>query len=285
MTEVVRQIAAFLNNFAATLVSLLKIAVKSRKPEHWETAGAHASLCILGNGSSLNKDLPGSGFTFTEYMVVNRFVLSPLYLSLKPKYYVLADPHFFESEEGFHLLSLIAEQTTWPLLLFIPADAFRRGAVQKKLEKNQRIRLHYFNTRVFRGFKWLRDRLYSKGLASPRVQNVVVGCLMIALRMQYKQIYLFGVEHSWIRNLRVNLNNEIYVNDDRFFENGKKQERLYVDTEYKPFLLHDLLRNFAYMFEAYFEIRELANRGGVTIINCTPDSYIQAFEKRSNTGQ
>ncbi len=284
MIKTIRQLTAFTDNLTGTLISLLKIAVKSKRLKQWDVAGRNHKLCIMGNGNSLNRDLPGSRAVFNEYMVVNRFVLSPLYVSIKPKYYVLADPHFFESEEGSELLSQIAGQTTWTLHLFVPVDVFRKGTVQVKLETNPRIRLHYFNTQIFRGFYTIRNLLYTEGLASPRVQNVVVGCLMIALRMQYKQIYLFGVEHSWIRNLRVNLNNEIYVNDDRFFENGKKKERLYVDTEYRPFLLHDLLRNFAYMFEAYFEIKALANREGATIINCTPDSYIQAFEKRPNPG-
>ena len=39
-------------------------------------------------------------------MVVNSHVLDESYSLLKPKYYVLADPSFFTSKEGYDILKL-----------------------------------------------------------------------------------------------------------------------------------------------------------------------------------
>lgn len=51
-------------------------------------------LRVLGNGSSLNS-VDFESEELVDYMVVNRHVLSENYIVVKPLYYVLADPHFF----------------------------------------------------------------------------------------------------------------------------------------------------------------------------------------------
>lgn len=52
-------------------------------------------LIILGNGSSLNEVWVDLDFFSADYMVVNRHVLSDSYSKIRPRYYVLADSHFF----------------------------------------------------------------------------------------------------------------------------------------------------------------------------------------------
>src|SRR5690606_11064881 len=92
------------------------------------------------------------------------------------------------------------------------------------------------------------------------------------------KIVILGAEHSWINELYVDKNNNVLLRQKHFYK-----ERV----EAKPFLLFgkearmpDLMKEFFYVFSAYFDLQRFSEYMGVEVINCAPVSYIDAFKKQ-----
>jgi hypothetical protein len=60
-------------------------------------------------------------------------------------------------------------------------------------------------------------------------------------------------------------------------EDKKEEERIKVD--YMKIKLHEVLESMYIAFRTYHTIRRYADYRGTNIINITPDSYIDAFQK------
>ena len=244
------------------------------------TPGKGRVLRILGNGKSLNNTSINKADN-VDYMVVNRHVLADNYLDIKPRYYVLADPHFFTHEEGLEVMRRIDNSTCWDMSVFIPFR--RRKSVHWNKEfKNERISLKTYNAFFFFGYEKIAYFLYEKQLAMPMVQNVLVAAIMLGIQMNYDVIELYGVEHNWLKNIYVGEDNLVYLLNEHFYDKEKvsplPQKTIQHKEEY-PLYLN--ISHYARMFQSYWEIKNYLKRRNLNsrIINKTKDSYIDAFER------
>lgn len=234
------------------------------------------TLKILGNGQSLNESLSSFNEQNNDYMVVNRHVLSDSYESIKPRYYVLADPYFFRGE-GLHIIEKIKTKTMWPLILYYPG----KFKISQYFEGSRNIKTVPYNNISVKGWQWLKNTLYRKNLAMPNAQNVLVAAIYCAICLGYKTIELYGVEHSWTKYLSVNDNNEVCLENPHFFDT-RRDIKTWKEIQGVSTSLCDVLKGYASMFESYIELEILAKNRNVNIINCTKGSFIDAF--RRNVG-
>ena len=235
-------------------------------------------LRILGNGSSL-KSLIDKMADDCEYMVMNSHVLHSSYLELKPRYYVLADPAFFHprpSYDGTKIVRKILDETTWEMTLFIPWE-HTRGI---DLKSTDWVTIEYVNQSDYRGPEQFREYIYEHNLAMPTVNNVLVSAIYLAIYIGYKDVELYGVEHSWTRDIYVNSKNQTCLRDNHFYDKEMVDDNVIVDCKGNPMRFYEVLKLYMDYFPAYWELRELADRHGCHITNCTQNSFIDAFEKR-----
>lgn len=248
--------------------------------KNFDSINTHRTLYILGNGKSLHE----SNLKILEYvdfLVVNRHVLSENYKEIKPRYYVLADPHFFQHAEGLSILEKINSDTTWQMTVYIPYNRKTREVLPQYIT-NEYIDIIYYNTTPFKGFRKLKYLLYAKQLSMPVVQNVLVASIMIGILLKYRNIELYGVEHTWTKYLYVDENNIVYLENPHFFDKEKVNAKPVKDiqhTEEYPFYL--ILENYSRMFKSYWEIKEWVKNSSVDvrITNKTKGSFIDAFIK------
>lgn len=243
-------------------------------------------LRILGNGNSLNEKIKSFTNGNVEYMVVNRHVLSDSYSFIKPKYYVLADEHFFIRDEGLNILKKIKKMTKWKLRLFVPFSHNIVNVINLMFLNDKNIEIVYYNATCSQfydiGIKSLIYFLYDKNLLVPRIQNVIVAAIYLGINMNYKNIELYGVEHSWTKYLYVDENNDLCLYNSHFYDKQEIEGKKVKDIQYNPNVkLHSELRDYANMFASYWLLNEYAKSKEVEIINCTKGSFIDAF-KRSN---
>lgn len=265
-----------------TAVSILRIAMHSHFPTclTLNNIGRDKCLRILGNGKSLNEHAfqPDAG---ADYMVVNRHVLSETYGEIRPLYYVIADPFFFENPAGLDVLRRINEQTMWKMHLCLPYSHRKRRQLKEHIT-NPDISLQFYNIHSFGGLKLVAYFFYNHQLAMPVVQNVLVACIMLSIYMKYARVELYGVEHTWTRYLSVGEDNLVYLENPHFFDKEKVEARPLKDiqlTDEYPFYL--ILENYSRMFKSYWEIKKYLEdtRIPVEIINRTKGSYIDAFKR------
>lgn len=270
-----------LHNLGLSLKSLAKMALKAR-PLHWPKTPRTAPLMVLGNGPSLTDTLasrPGL-VADCDLMAVNFAALAPEFQSLRPRWYVLADPHFFSHGSDLRverLWSTLAS-ATWELTLLVPRESLRSARRRLAATAGSGLRVMGYNAVGVEGWGWLEHMAYASGLGMPRPRNVLIPALMCALRLGYTRIWLAGADHSWMRTLSVdNANRVVSVQPHFYTDPAEEQQR--IDAVYEGVRLHDVIHSFYTAFRAYHRIARHARRLGVDIVNITPGSMIDAFPR------
>lgn len=275
-------ISAAFGNLGQTLASVAKIILLSHRPTVRRTAQDSEEIVILGNGPSLNETVANhAGFLAgRKKLAVNFAANTPLFLQLKPEFYVLADPFFFNSggnENVARLWEVFARQVDWQMTLFVPAGIGSPSL--EALKGNPRISVSRYNTTPVEGFRNFRHAVYRAGLGMPRPRNVLIPSVMLALNSGYKTIYVAGADHSWMKTLSVDDENRVISIQPHFYKDNDK-ETSRVNTEYMRYPLHQIVYSFYVAFRSYHTIRDYADTLGATVWNITPGSFIDAFPRK-----
>ncbi len=272
--------ASLLGRAGDSLKSIVKLALKSRKSTVSKVASSDDSIIIMGNGPSLNDAIENSfdKLTTIPTLAVNFAANAPQFTQLRPRYYVLADPHFFVATDDVNVKKLMNNLSSidWTMTLFVPFETKKRGFVID----NENVKVEYFNFLAVEGFEWLENWAYASGRGMPRPRNVLIPSIMIAMKLGYGNIYVTGADHSWTKTLSVNERNEVVSIQPHFYkEDEQEQKRIKVD--YLKYPLHQIIYSFYVAFKAYHKIQRYALHRGVKVYNSTPESFIDAFPRKS----
>jgi hypothetical protein len=121
--------------------------------------------------------------------------------------------------------------------------------------------------------------LYKSYLGGPPMKNVLIASIYLSINIGFKQINLLGSDHSWTSALIVNEMNQVCLADSHFYDKQsvkQKPLRHIYGSEYK---MHEILRDFALMFEGYHVLNQYANYLGCRVYNKCQNSFIDAFER------
>lgn len=266
-----------------TALSVVKIALQSRPYDKPIKASENDELVILGNGPSLN-DTMGNHIDFLKskhLLAVNFAANTPVFTQLKPCFYMLTDPVFFnrmELENVQELWRNFAQKVDWDMTLFIPTNVKRKGKWYTSLTANKNITVRTYNMTPVEGLHWFENMAYSHGWGMPRPRNVLIPSLMQAIAMRFRTVYLAGADHSWLKTLSVDNDNRVVSIQPHFYKEAKsEEERIRID--YMKVALHEVLESMCIAFRTYHTIKRYASTRGTRIINITPESYIDAFDR------
>ena len=238
---------------------------------------------ILANGPSLNTELEGlmkENSSLENSLVVNYFVESELFVQIKPKYYCLADPVFNIKEcltdRTKNTYKELNRLVSWPMTIFIWKGAEK---MVSEFIDNSLIKIVGLSILRFEGFESKRYEYFKNGIAVPSYVNVTIMALYALLNLGYSTIYLYGVDHTFLTGVCVNERNRLCVIDKHFY--GTKTFELpprsngilwhvkdFVYDKYLTFLEHEVMRGYADYL-------------GAQIINCTKDSWIDAYVRKA----
>lgn len=270
-------------DFTKSLLSLLKVILLSKRCHSLSQFQVKDgdNLIILGNGPSLRETIDKNSDILLEYdlMAVNFAANAPEFVKLRPKYYVLADGHFFKgvtSDPNVKNLWRNLSNTSWPITLFIPAKY--RHLVSSLIIDARNVHLSTFNLTPIEGLTSISHFLFNIGAGMPRPRNVMIPAIMEGIRMGYNKIYLCGADHSWTKTLDVDEENFVISIQPHFYSDNENEKQRVRET-YKGIRLHEVLGSMSIAFRSYCEIAEYAKRKKVEIINATPGSMIDAFKR------
>lgn len=266
-----------------TALSIIKIILLSRPCSTPPQASEGDELVILGNGPSLNDTMERqTSFLKSRHLLAVNFAANTtIFTELKPCFYMLTDPVFFNRMELDNVQTLwrnFAEKVDWDMTLFIPTKVKRKGKWYKDVTTNNHISICTYNMTPVEGLNWFENFIYSHGMGMPRPRNVLIPSIMQGIAMHYKTIYLAGADHSWLKTLSVDDENRVVSIQPHFYKEDKKEEER-IKVDYMKIKLHEVLESMYIAFRTYHTIRRYADHRGTNIINITPDSYIDAFPK------
>ncbi len=280
---------AFFENSLQSVVSVMKVILLSKLglPKF---SNQKPNASILGNGPSLNQAL-ADNLDFlkeTDTYCVNLFALSTVYASLKPQNYVLLDPAFFmfsEQNDGRQdikkTFDAIIQQTDWPMRLFVPARSKNSYIVKKLKQERPNIQICFFNYTIVRGFPIFRHWFFKHNLGMPQCQNILAASLYVALLQDYKNVYLFGADHSWHEEIRITEQNEFEMRQVHFYDNAnnvKHEKVVDVRNNSRP-RLHAQFLSLHKVFYSYEILETFAKSRHINVLNASRKTYIDAFER------
>lgn len=249
---------------------------------------------VLVNGPSL-KD------TFQAYdrgevkldqnsFMVNLSALDERFMKIKPMFYCLSDPIFYQDyepkkEQVKKMYRIFNEQVDWDMNLYL---CFGKEYEYDKFEKyanitNPHVTLVRMNRKYCSRLKpSLRHKLYKTGYFMPEDGTIANTAIYLSLLFGYKTIMLYGADHNMFLELAVNDQNQLCSLDSHFYDKEKPKMKPFLNTcvDYGvPFRVHGFMYILYVMFNSHNLLRQFANYMGARIINCTPNSMIDSYER------
>lgn len=262
-----------------------KLAKKAAQDQinNWGlTISKNARCSILCNGPSLSDSIK-SNLSFikkTTKISVNFMPFSPHFHELQPEFLMLVDPAFWEDKISPDLQNKMAKlneellKVDWPLAIIMPQFAARKNHISNTVKSNSHLKIIFINSTVSTSSQ-LKKRLaeYYYNLAAPAFQSVSVASIYFALNAGYKNIYLFGYDHDWVKNMVVDANNRLCIKDQHFYDKEK--------IEYRPTntSLTEEFRAQHNLHKSYGELEEYAKYLEARVFNATPNGLLDSFEK------
>ena len=289
------KIIAALRNTFDTLLFFATMVAKEDFSNHVAKAGTTSSqpksrLAILGNGPSLKEQLPvliaQKAWEEADMLAVNFFALSEEFSQLKPAYYVISDPMFFRaagrSERVEALYKALAERVCWPMTLYVQYYNPEHFDYAVAIEHNPNIRIVRFHSTLFHGFRPVEFWCYRRGLGSGNFGTVVQNGEFIGILLGYKQIDLYGVDHTLLDGLMVDEQNRLCRIKSHYYDaEPTEAEPIYFNATNppRPYSMHLYLAETAELFRGHEVLRDWAQKEGVRIVNRTRHSLIDAYER------
>lgn len=282
----------FLSNTRLFFIGLIKIIFISKfRNFHKSIKSENSEVLILGNGPSLGSLVEDQQFLnrikTVDTVAVNAFCDHACFELIRPRYYVVAAPDYWEDgvKEIYiqirnSIFSNLQKKVNWEMYLFIPWPASKKNFWQDEIKQNKNIHIVFYNIIPFEGGNKFKHFCFDKHFGLPRLHNVIGPAIMNMIWLNYKQIYLVGVEHSWLPQISVDENNVALVGQPHFYDKDAKPEKMNGVGGVGYRKLHEIIYKFYLAFKGYFEVQDYAVKKGVHITNLTPDSFIDAFPRQ-----
>ena len=271
---------------------LLRVLISYRYQSFKPYLAGCDECLILGNGPSLNeaiKELPALR-KGRDVFCVNYFAMTDYYVDIKPSHYVLLDSAFWledvtdeTSRKRDELFAQIEKVTDWPLVLFVPhAAKASRTWMQRNGFNNSNVTICYFNhtpidsTEIYTYFRYF---LYKYNFGMTPANNVLVAAIFLAINLGYKQIFLFGADHSWHEEISVGFDNILRIKQEHFYDQREAHVPVYKAGHGEPSRIYEFFECLFYAFKGYILLEEYAIQRGAKIYNASSKSYIDAFER------
>ncbi len=284
MGKTISKITHALTRTAPSLKSVAKMLLQSRCTRSWphRDAACGDAIVVMGNGPSLAQTIAehGDRLATMPTMAVNFAAIAPEFTRLRPRYYIMVDPLFFAPSEQPNMVRLrrALAAVDWNMTLIVPQG--KVAALDPAITANKQIHPLCINAVGLEGWQWLTHWAYTHRLGMPRPRNVLIPAIMAAAWLGFGTIYVAGADHSWMRTIAVDDDNNVISVQPHFYKDDASEQKR-VDTTYRGYRLHDIVHSFYIAFRSYHLLAAWAHSRHIDIFNITPGSFIDAFERRT----
>ncbi|OFY51095.1 MAG: hypothetical protein A2X22_04050 [Bacteroidetes bacterium GWF2_49_14] len=280
----------FLESVYHAFISLMRVFLRFRfRSDLRRSKPDGEELFILANGPSFKADLLEYRdlLSTQSLLCVNQFVLSDAYEELKPARYIFLDIGFFVektiprvAEVREKVIDAFIAKTTWPITIYAPAEGRNSKFCRRLTASGMPVSFAFINRTVVDGWKPVRHWLYRRQAGMPPPQNVLIGALMTGIGIGFKRIVILGADHTWHQGLEVGSDGVLNSAENHFYDKEPWKVAIHHPETMRRATVHDYFHNLFRTFRSYHLIRKFADSQGITIINASRVTFIDAFERR-----
>lgn len=268
LTELISQ--TYLIFFEILISLFLTFRIKNNKSK--DSKGC----LILGNGPSSKDSIKNihQMMDSLDVFVVNSFNKSNDFTIIKPNNYCILDSGYLNLSStrvdlNNNILQTINDLNNidWKMKLYLPLS--HAGSYFEKNINSTFIQIIHFSNYPFKSI--LKFYFVRSGLGIIGGKNVINACLSIAITKKYKDIYLAGIDHSWL--------DEVFVDEIGTY---KIERHSYVDETKKVY--HKKLElglgliSLGKLLIDYHDIKKYSVFMKTNIFHLDKRSYVNAFK-------
>ena len=255
--------------------------------------------CVLANGPSLKDALAkydaGELEITSDSVMVNLAALDDHFWIIRPKHMCFSDILFCQDfaprkEQVRKQFEMLNEKVDWDINLYL---CYRTTWEIETFQLYSQITnpyIHFMPMNEIYLEKWpvkYWKRMLSSGYFMPHKGTVGNVALHVALLCGYKEIELYGVDQNWFLNFHMTDDNKLNVIETHFYD--KDGER-----NMKPFIrpsdgnnkrISECMNTLCFQFRTHEIHAWWAKQIGAHILNCTPDSMIDCFDRIGHDGK
>jgi hypothetical protein len=270
-----------------TTISILSVSFFSAFTAHKKMQIAKKNIsnnkecCILGNGPSLAEVLIKGTEIFAgkHVFVVNNFCENNYFFKIQPDNYIIADPDYWKNDPNDLYMTKLKEsfieafaKINWKMNFFVPCDI--PESFISVFSSNKFLTITKYNRTPVKGYKKIAYFLYKYNLGMPLPFNVLNAAIFCALNLGFKNIYLYGADHSWIKDLFVDENNNVCSYQNHFYDKGTVRQSYIMPKESLVVGLECIVS----AFKSYILLKKYAADLNSRVINKTKGSFIDVFD-------
>lgn len=272
--------------------------LKKKKYEQTYANQYSGRCCVLANGPSLKGALAkydaGKLEITSDSVMVNLAALDEHFWKIKPKHMCFSDILFCKDYEPRKAqvrmqFDMLNEKVDWDINLYLcytdpkDIDAF------KSYSRITNPKVHFVPMNEIYVEKWPKKywkRMLDSGYFMPHKGTVGNVALHVALLCGYQEIELYGVDSNWFLNFYMSDDNHLSVMETHFYdkEGERKMKPFYsaYSNGYKP--ISECMGALNFAFRCHEVHAWWAKQKGAHILNCTPESMIDCFDRVGRDG-
>ena len=268
LTELITQ--TYLMFFEILISLYLIFKIKNNK------SNGNKGCLILGNGPSLKESIKNidQSMDSLDVFVVNAFNKSNDFKTIKPNNYCILDSGYLNLsltrvDLNNNILQTINDLNNidWNMKLYLPLS--HTGSYFEKNINSSFIQIIHFSNYPFKSL--LRFYFVKSGLGIIGGKNVINACLSIAITKKYKDIYLAGIDHSWLDEVLVDEIGTHKIERHSYDDETKKVYHKKIELGLGLISLGKLLID-------YHDIKKYSVFMKTNIFHLDKKSYVNAFK-------
>lgn len=253
-------------------------------------------LLVLATGPSANDywDSPEVQAKFSDYdvLVMNRTIykMEEQVFKLKPKYFAVCDPVYWGGSANVGLDPKVLKETKErfsEVIEKVDWDCYLITSIQEQFHiENSHVRMIRINMTVCNDDNNLAYKLYEGNYASPALANVGQFAIYFGITFKYRKVALVGMDFDFFKNLYCDIDCNVgSVYAHQYDKQGSKVISGVLNKksvgDINGSLIAKYLMTIADTFASFGKMNLYAERVGCEIINYSPESMIDCYEKRS----
>jgi hypothetical protein len=115
----------------------------------------------------------------------------------------------------------------------------------------------------------------------PQSQNILAASLYLAITRRFKEVYLFGADHSWHEEIRMSDTNELLMKQEHFYDKPGDIAHIpvYDVVKKETSRMSAQFASLSKAFYSYEVLRDYAASLNVQVLNASAKSYVDAFKR------